>query len=236
MKYYEYITEYKEGLLEGNELDQFEKELKSNGKLRNAVDNYHDAKKISEALLEVDMMQTIARLAAENNVENHSPVEDINTKTSARKQVKLFSLGRIAAAASIIGLIAIAGWWLGQDSSLQREALYATYYTRPIDLDATKSVSTDGLDPLQTAKYYFALNDFEQSKTSLNNIISKTTDQDTILIAKYWLCHVHINTDQWTEAKQLLNTNSFDSDGSLLKLVQLLNGDMTEKEYLKEVK
>jgi tetratricopeptide (TPR) repeat protein len=65
--WHEHIEDYMNGTLEGDLLIAFEKEMESNATLRAAIENYEDAKLISEGLLEVDMMETLEELGMSND-------------------------------------------------------------------------------------------------------------------------------------------------------------------------
>lgn len=67
MDYYDHIEDYCENLLSPEDKKAFEAALLTDSQLKTLVDQYPDGHKISEGLLEMDMMETLARLKKEKS-------------------------------------------------------------------------------------------------------------------------------------------------------------------------
>ena len=59
IEYYEHIDDYIDGRLSSEARQAFEDAMKTDASLKLAVENYMDAAKLSEGLLEMDIMETI---------------------------------------------------------------------------------------------------------------------------------------------------------------------------------
>lgn len=200
MDYYEYIDDYISGKLSDELRKEFESAMKSDSSLRLAVDNYDDAKSISEGLLEIDMMATINKLKAEKGQDK--TIEENFSKSNA----SIFTIRRLMAAASVIGLIAIATWWFNGNSNLQKE-LWNKSYSAILDPDAVKSGDgVEGKDPLATVKHYYARNYNEECIESAKRLISVTTNADTLSLGYLYLGDTymkrsyHQGVNEWKEA------------------------------------
>jgi len=201
MNYYDHIDDYVAGILSDELKQAFEAAMVDDASLRSAVDNYDDAKSISEGLLEIDMMDTISRLKAEKS--NSQKVDKIK---SANPQTKIFTIRRLMAAASLIGLVALATWWINDDSAM-KEKMWADRYAMIIDPDATKSGGDlDGKDPLQIVKHYYARNYNEECIEAVESLLESTTNPDTVSKAYLYLGDTylkqsyHFGKDQWKES------------------------------------
>ncbi len=198
MDYYEYIDDYISGKLSDELKLDFENAMKLDDSLKLAVENYDEAKSISEGLLEIDIMGTIDKLSSEKNLQKQ---EELPTSKAS-----IFTMRRIMAAASIIGLIAIATWWLGNNDKLQEE-LWTKNYVQIIDPDAVKSGDgVEGKDPLATVKHYYARNYNEECIEAVDQLIQNTDNRDTLSLAYLYLGDTylkrsyHQGTNQWKEA------------------------------------
>lgn len=189
--HFEQIEDYLQDQLSPEERTAFKAAMALDASLRAAVDNYGDATLLSEGLLELDVMETLAGLRGD--VAAPAEEEQASAKKPQRKIVPL-----LLAAAVLIALVFLAQWWYKNDQEQQaNEKWFAESYVRPIDPDATKSIDTVGMDPLQLGKYYFALNDFERSEYVLRNLLKQTSDQDTTSKAAFWLGHALVNQGEW---------------------------------------
>ena len=65
--YFDYIDDYMSGVLTVDQKLKFEEALLSDSELKAAVDNYETGKKLSEGLLELDMLETITMLESKTN-------------------------------------------------------------------------------------------------------------------------------------------------------------------------
>ena len=226
--FYEHIDDYKNGLLTGEVLTQFEAAMGSDASLKLAVDNYASAKSISEGLLELDMMETLnsiknGELTIDNDLSaNHSPSNNDrspsnSTRTSITEgkiKTSVFNLRNLMAAASVIGVMFFAGWWMmGSNADLERkEYVLAQIEERglkPIDPDATKSLDTIGMTPFEKGKHFYSRNYFEESIIWLEQSVSEAGDTRIRSLGHYWLGHAYIQvwrvedaTEVWKRSKE----------------------------------
>lgn len=184
--YFEYIDDYIAGSLSPELRAQFEEERKTNTSLSLAVDNYQEAKKLSEGLLEVDMMETLNKLQGEDG-------EDKSEKPKSNLKRNLLVLSAVLAA------LLLVGWWMKSNSDLEsdKRQILASYI-KPIDTDATKSIDTIGMNAFEKGKYFFALNRFSESEEWLKQYISKEKDKNLLSSGYYWLGSAHL--EQWEVA------------------------------------
>ena len=176
------------GALIKDEQLMFEQALLSDPELKAAVENYETGKKLSEGLLEIDMLGTIARL------------ESKSKKTQKKKSIKTL-IGWLLLLLVSIGLLYM--FYINYKTEQENKQWYAEVYEKPIDPDATKSIDTTGMDLLQKGKFFFALNDFQQSESILRQLKESTTDQDTLKQANIWLGHALIGQGKW-EGREMI--------------------------------
>jgi len=181
IEYYEHIDDYIDGRLSSEARQAFEDAMKTDASLKLAVENYMDAAKLSEGLLEMDIMETI------NNFKNKSQ-EKIDYSTSKSKKWLWFVLLATVLALSIF-------WYINdKESTLHQNQILATYI-RPNDDDATKSMDTIGMTTFQKGKYFFQLNRFEESEEWLKKFVSTEKDKNLLSEGYYWLGAAQL--EQW---------------------------------------
>ncbi len=187
--YFEYIDDYVEQKLNSKQHKSFEEEMKKNSSLNEAVKNYDDAKKLSEGLLEMDMLDTLSKLQDED--------QPITKKT--RNNLKGIWLGM----AAVLLLLLISGWWMSnrEHTELDKSVILANYI-RPIDNDATKSLDTIGMNDFEKGKYYFSLNRFEKAKKSIKLYITAESNKKHLDEEYYWLGAIHLELWELEEAKK----------------------------------
>lgn len=154
MDFYTYIEDYCEGRLTQKDTQAFGNALKKDVILQNKVRNYEDAKKISEGLLEIDIIATLDRL--KNN----------NTNKKVRKFTptikRSFNYKRLLIAASFIGLI----FFISKNflsASINHDKLFAELYEEPIW--PIERGSNEDIIPL--ASNYYLNDKFEEAKRLL---------------------------------------------------------------------
>jgi len=194
--FFEHIDDYMEGSLDPSLQLQFEAALKTDKSLAKAVENYDVAKKISEALLEIEIAQTIADLENESNKDATDTNEDTR-KTPIKNNSKLLWL---LLGICLLSFLAYLGFKKGQEEKSLNQFM-ATVFKAPIDPDATKSIDEVKMDDFQRAKYYYRLNRFKDSEALLKEIIQDNSNQDTIQLAYFWLGHALIQQQQLDAAR-----------------------------------
>lgn len=199
MDYYEYIDDYISGTLSDELKIKFETAMQADSNLQSAVDNYDDAKSISEGLLEMDMMATIDKLKLEKE-------QVVPKEVTSKSNAAIFTMRKMMVAASMIGVIILATWWFNDNHKIQQE-LWNANYSAIIDPDAVKSGDgVEGLDPLATVKYYYARNYNGECIESAQNLLLLTTNSDTLSLAylyigdTYMKRSYHQGKNQWKEA------------------------------------
>ena len=231
--FYEHIDDYKNGLLTGEVLDQFEAAMEGDLSLKLAVDNYDAAKGISEGLLEVDMMETLRAISnveieeeisndelrisiKDKNDINHSlPNNDRSEDDfdqSSKKRVKtktaIFKLRNLMAAASVIGVVFFAGWWVMKAKADNERRVYVLAQIeqkfKPVNPDATKSIREEDSErsDFENGKYYYRLNRYEVSIEWFELMLKEETDQNLRSRGHYWLGHAYIQLWRVEDAKR----------------------------------
>ncbi len=210
--FYTHIDDYKNGLLEGEALRQFEEELGRNISLQKAVENYDVAVGISEGLLEVDMMETLRRLKNESDIKNdfESSKDDtsmINIGDGENRndgKDKKWALRRWIAAASFIGVIFFAGWWVMDWNDEREFRQYVSENTRrPTNVEGEKSSISDTLNmtPFEKGKLMFELYRYEECSKILNNYLKENPEIKIKDEVHYWLGASYVNQWKIEEAK-----------------------------------
>lgn len=191
--FFEHIDDYMDGNLSSSDRAAFEVEMDNNLELKTAVQNYHDAKKLSEGLLEADMMETLNKLRAEEEEGEKMRGGVKKERGFNRKLVLVFGL---------LGLIALSWWFMNSNKSkLNKEEVLANY-ERPIDQDITRSNDTIGMDFFQKGKHFFILNKFNESEQWLNKATQQEKDKKKLSQVYYWLGSAHIEQWEVKEAKR----------------------------------
>jgi len=194
--FYEHIDEYMEGSLSPIQVAEFEAEIKRDSSLELAVNNYHDAKKLSEGLLELDMMESLGKLEEEDSVAREKISED-NSETKKSAGRKWFLL------LGLVGILLLGALWLSKDgnSGLDKEMILASY-ERPVNADATRSIDTVGMNSFEKGKFFFALNRFEDSEQWLKEYVTIEKNINLLSQAYYWLGAAHLEQWEVDEAKK----------------------------------
>lgn len=194
--FFEHIDDYMEGTLSIDERAAFEAEMNRNISLKNAVMNYHDGKKLSEGLLELDIAATLEKLQQEANA-NEQDRAAIQNKNGSNMRRWLLLLGLVG------GVLALL-WWFGNRDTmgLDKSQILASY-ERPIDEEVTRSVDTIGMNHFQKGKHFFILNRFQESEEWLKRYIEIEKDQKLLSQAYFWLGSAHLEQWEVKEAKSV---------------------------------
>lgn len=211
---FEHIEAYFDGSLAGEAKARFEAALKEDSQLRSAVENYSDAMKISEGLLELDVANVINKLQAtesDSSTETEYEVEvetQVNSKIDRkpsntdrrsmktnRSPLNWSTFTKVMVALLFLGgAMLVMGWFSQKQKQADRERIFASYI-RPIDADASKSIDTVGMSLFEKGKYYFALNRFGDSEYWLERAVEKPTGEGGLAEIYFWLGAAHI--EQW---------------------------------------
>ena len=209
--YFEHIEDYMSDRLSAEQKAAFELAMESDSVLRQAVADWPTAAKLSEGLLELDVLATIQGLEAAENLDegmprDHTKVIQIDPSSKGLATDQSYDVSRKPWLWAVL-LLAVGGLavWLYNSVTVeqQHEQWYAEVYQRPVDPDATKSIDTVGMDMLQKGKYFFALNDYEQSEAILRDLLQQTNDADTTRLTTYWLGHALVGQGKW-EGREML--------------------------------
>lgn len=203
--YFDYIDDYMDGSLSSDNRIRFEKELEANPSLRLAINNYHDAKKLSEGLLELDMMGTLSR---------HKELSNQSSIQLGHSKKRRLLLGII-----LLISIGLASWWFRKQTLEKNKKQILATYIRPIDNNATKSLDTIGMDAFRKGKYYFSLNRFEESEVWLLLYLSEENDKKLISRGHFWLGAAHLEQWELSEAKKAWSQSGEKDAKENLKLI-----------------
>ncbi|MEE9439510.1 MAG: hypothetical protein V3V14_10960 [Saprospiraceae bacterium] len=226
MNYYNQIEAYKEGRLNLEMQEAFELAMKNDHHLSNLVGEYHTGKKIAEGLLELDVMETINSLKDDQNVQKSSEVrqnhiakmEDVPKKENSM----LIFLFKILVGTCVLGFLVIASLKLMNNTTnqkQQKERVWATY-VKPVNPNATKSGSVKSMNAFEKGKYYFALNDFNQSEKWIKSFLKNTSNVDSLSMGYFWLGASHIEQWEVEEAIQAWKKSNEKESKENLKILQ----------------
>jgi len=207
--FFEHIDDYMEGKLSSSDKIEFEKAIKQDSSLKAAVENYHDAKKISEGFLEADMLNTLTGLKKEIAVDLAS-----NKKTKPNTNRRWFLI------LALIGSLILLGTWLYQknNSDSKKEQLLASYI-KPVDASATRTIDTTGMNAFEKGKHYFALNKFSDSEKWLEEYVAKEESKALQSRAYFWLGAALLEQWKVEEAKSAWRLSEVDEAKQNLKIL-----------------
>ncbi len=123
--YFDLVNQYIDGTLSDSVKHKFEAEMETNESLQFAVQEHQLVSSMQEQLIEKDIQASIDQVKEATVTTQTANVKDLPNPRSS-----IFSLRRIAVAASAIGLIALA-FLLTQQSdrtAMNKDALYAEVY------------------------------------------------------------------------------------------------------------
>lgn len=186
--FFDYIDDYMAGSLSPQNKVLFEAELLENASFKAAVSNYQDARKLSEGLLEVDIVDTLTKLKGEDK-------HQVTNKSNSGKLNYL--------AIALLSVLALAIFWYFNKQKaldLDKDQVLASYI-KPVDQQATKSVDTIGMTSFEKGKFYFALNRFEESEEWLIRYVSREKEKNALSRGYYWLGAAHLEQWELNEAK-----------------------------------
>ncbi len=217
MNYFEQIDDYKNGQLSEEALRDFERALKSDSDLLHAVENYHIGQELSEALLELDMHETLAEL--EESEQSAAKVVE-NKSSSNPRSISMWRQWLVAA--SIVVYLAIGGYFIFQgNGTLTKDELMAQHYRPPIS-DIERGTAPSELPLIDRAKYAFHSKDYEVSEKLFNAVLATTSETDDTREAQYYLGHIMLLQDKYEKATTLFQRSGYDDWKYQLEFVRCL--------------
>lgn len=195
--FYEHIDDYVEGKLDQSTLDLMNHAIAKDHNLKEAITNYPTAKKISEALLEIDILEKIKSLEDTNLNETGTRSAQINYKKGIA-----FLIVFIAILSLLLGYN-----YLSNQKTANQNELFASLYTPPIDRQAVRSIMIEDKDAFSKGKHYFSLNDYSKALVHFNEAEKELSNANTTVDYTkselfYWIGHVYINNKEWALAKK----------------------------------
>jgi hypothetical protein len=170
MNMYDYIDDYKAGVLSGEELAAFETALTSDEKLRHLVNHYDHLKSVSEGILEMQLLQEVSAAG----------VKQLKQQNKKNNSHPLFYL----AAACIIAAFVLYHWQFGKNDE---PILFADVYQAPI-WPIERASTTSSLDSFisQAAKEYVNNDNLPRAKEILLDSVSDKN------LGRYWLAEMYM--------------------------------------------
>jgi len=203
---FDHIDDYKAGKLSGEQLALFETALQSDESLRFAVENYTTGQQLSESLLEVDMIETLQQLKAEDT--------DPATQPKTRPVWVNFLV-----AAIVIALLSLAAFYMfGENEAMTRDEIMATYYKPPV-YDMERGANPDQMTKMGKAKYAFATKEYDVSERLLNEILEADPANSE---AVYYLGHINIQNNAYEKAATYFERSGFGDWEYQVRVVECL--------------
>ncbi len=209
----DYIDQYMAGQLSESEKAKFEALLKENSDAMNVVKNYKAVNTLSEDILEQELLAQVKQKVYGNEVQKLKVSRGYNRKW-------------LYMAAAL--LVLVIAYFIVQKSfnpAVDSEALYA-FYERPIYEDKVRSTDVSTLDLFSQGKYYFELNDFVKSETTLRTFLETQPDFFKTAEANFWLAHALFQQGQqgqqekYEEAGKLFLKSKYKNYECLFTLTQ----------------
>lgn len=201
--FFEYIDGYKSGSLTAEELTAFETAMQEDASLKAAVDNYDDAKRLSEGLLEMDILHTLQTLGDTDPINNSGKLND------NRLYIKL---GVIL---GVISILMFLVYLLNPRTTIDKNEVLALYQ-KPIDTSATKSIDTIGMSSFEKGKYYYSLNRFDESVYWFELMLNNDDEKKMHSKGYFWLGAAHL--ELWDIDKAREAWQKSEEKGALINL------------------
>lgn len=199
MDFFEKIDDYIQGKLSAAERQQFEAAMQSDPALQFAVEEYETGLKLSEALLESDMAQTLAQLRID---------EGQKTSVATVRPMPNKPWRRYVLAASVAGLLALGTYLVVRPNPVYtQEQIMAEHYRAPV-YDMERSRDINNLTDLESAQYLFHMKSYEASEKKLLNILSRGATSDRSE-AQYYLGHIYLLAGDYDKATTYFTDSGF---------------------------
>lgn len=203
---YEHIDDYLKGRLSDTDKLAFESTLSHDKELRSLVDNYKEITNVSEGLLELELLNEVKEVRQTLNLGDK------------------WKIWKIILPIILLSVIAYVAFQSGRSvKKLKKQKIYfAENYVKPENPDNVRSTDVSLLKPIDQAKYYFSLNDFERSEDILRSILDGESDPDIISEANYWMGHVKLNMYEFEEAREYFTSSAKIDINPELSFINLL--------------
>jgi hypothetical protein len=190
MKMQEYIDEYVAGKLSGDDLIAFERAMSEDMALRSLVDNYHEVRKTSEGILEMELLSEVESFAIKSlNIE-----EKLNEKINKNHRSETKKINKFLKYALIVlGLaVVLYGIYCLTNKTTQKieseQIQFADLYESPnwpIKRSQEEDILSIGVN------FYLTANKIEEAKRILLDSIEDKS------LAKYWVAELYASDMQW---------------------------------------
>ncbi len=206
MDFYEYIDDFLNGALKGEELKLFQSEMDKDPALKKAVENHPIAKRIAGSFAEIEAEEILSQLS------------DSSGKEYGRR--KFLNWALIAAAVLLLICTPIV---LNLFNKGNNTNLALSYYNAPI-VNSTRSVEQP-TELLERGKYYFELRQFRRSDSIFTSLLDGIQGDD----AQYFLGHSAFMRENYDMAKKSWSSIKeapllFDASYNLA-LIDIINKD-----------
>ncbi len=177
----EEIIKYLDGELEGESLNAFEERIRHDDSLKAEVDAVKASKKVSEGIIEAEIMGYIRNINSSKN-----EIKSIAPKTGGRYII----IGASVAAACLLFFLYVNFNSKINDATSTRD-VYAMYYTEPTwPSDRGDGQAVD----VMIARY------FEGEKEVINNLLSSDVTDKDHFEKKYWAAELLLSEKRFAEA------------------------------------
>jgi hypothetical protein len=208
-----HIDDYKEGSLSPDQVQLFEQALKENSELQKIMENYDEAKRLSEGLVEIETRAILESSRKEETVLN--------------KSITRYLLPILAVAAIIAGFILVSQLF---QQPVSGETLFAEYFDVPNMAVTKKGTSQDSLlaitQGLFNSKRYpesltkFDLLDQDKETVLFKGINFLALDQPDNAIKLYDSQSDPTNDIKWYHALAYIQNNNIEKAKEILSQIE----------------
>jgi hypothetical protein len=206
----EEIIKYLDGELEGEALNSFEQRLRHDDSLKAEVDAVKASKKVSEGIIEAEIMGYI------RNINSSKNTKEIKSSAPKKNVRFLYIIGAVAASALLFFFVNFNSKI--NDASSSRD-VYTLYYTRPI-WPGERGGDVQPLD-IMIARY------LDGQKDVINDLLSSDVTDKDHLEKRYWAAEILLKEKRYAEAAgiadDLIKSKVHVSRSHYIKVMYLLS-------------
>jgi len=185
MDYFEYIEDYKAGLLKGDLLTQFEKELALNDALRQAVEDHDVAEMALDMLLEEDIRSVMSEVEI---------TSDEGTKVPGYKSYLWVLIGAV-----VLGAV---GYYWNKSKGPKHEVLFAQNFTPYIEQGTRgDKAAHDQLSLCDKGHFYLTQQKYFVAKETLQKSINTN---EGCAKAVWYLALEYLREENYDKCRELL--------------------------------